>query len=257
MQKSNISQREILNALKKKQFQVLYQPKIDMETSRLTGMEALLRWTSNTGTSLSPDIFIPLAEEYNIITSITLYVLETVCQDLCEWKKKHLNIIPISVNLSRVDLCKLNFVQQLFNILDMYRIEYEYIQLELTETAFVKDYDKIVEGLQLLRAQGIRIAIDDFGTGYSSFLCLKTLPIDIMKIDRLFLRDITEDIVTQNILRSILDLARGLNLEVVYEGVETKDQADYLKHFEFKIAQGFYYALPMRKKEIECWLKKQ
>ena len=255
MKNTNISKGDILAALKKEQFEVVYQLKYNMETGRPTGLEALLRWGTSKDILFAPDFFIPLAEEYDVITPITLHVLETVCRDLCMWRKIPLDIVPVAINLSRLDLCKPDFVQQLFAILAAYEIESEYIHLELTETAFVTDCDKIAQGLRQLRAGGIKIAIDDFGKGYSSLASLKTLPVDIIKIDRLFLCDILVDSVTQSILHSILDLARGLQLDVVYEGIEAQEQVEYLKQFEFRTAQGFYYAMPLYKEEIEHRLK--
>jgi sensor c-di-GMP phosphodiesterase-like protein len=170
--------------------------------------------------------------------------------------RKKMQIIPVSVNISRLDLGKPRFVKKVFNLLDIYKIESSYIQLELTETAFVTE-GEIISDIEVLRTNGIKIAIDDFGKGYSTLAILKTIPVDIMKIDLLFLEGIQEEPVAQDILNTIVDLAKCLNLSIVYEGVETRKQVDYLMSFGQGMAQGYYYAKPLAKIEMEHHMTKR
>ena len=254
----NITADDISQALHNNEFDVYYQPKFDMETKRATGMEALTRWKRRIGTRacfVSPEIFIPVAEAYGLITHLTLYVVEKVCKCLREWMASSYHVVPIAVNISKRDLCSPLFIRRLLMILQKHSIDCNHIQLEITETALVPDSVEITENIMALRSMGFVIALDDFGTGYASLACLKTLPVDVIKIDRMFLEDILDDPISQSILKSILDLARCLNLDVVYEGIETKEQADYLRKFEFKTAQGFYYTKPLPKGEASFCLR--
>ena len=250
----NHSTQSLRYAIDRQEFEVVYQPKFVMQTEQIVGCEALLRWTQEDGCVISPDIFIPQAEESGMITSITLYVVEQVFRCLREWNTKRIKIVPVSINVSRIDLCAPAFIEQFIELFEEYQIDSQDIELEITETAMGKECNKIADKISILRSRGIRIAIDDFGTGYSSLLCLKTLPIDIIKIDRMFLKDIVTDAVDQSILKCILVLAEIFHLEVVYEGVETVEQISYLKQFGFMKAQGFYFARAMHEQELEIWL---
>lgn len=249
--------KSLQRAINRQELEIVYQPKLNMETEQVTGLEALLRWKMEGGYTVSPDIFIPLAEKSGMITTITFYVAEHVFQCLWEWHMQGIDTVPVSINISRIDLCMPEFAGRLIGLMRQYQIENQAIELEITETFFVMDYEKIVEQLNILRSHGISIAIDDFGTGYSSLSCLRTLPVDIMKIDKVFLTDIVTDEINQGILKGILGIAGALELKVVYEGVETKAQVEYLKQFPYKIAQGFYYAHSMCRSELECWLTSQ
>ena len=253
----NIMSQSFRRAMDRQEFLVVYQPKVDMQTEKCIGLEALLRWNRKDGSTVSPELFVPAAEETGDITALTFYVLEYVCQCLGEWRARGMPALPVSVNISRRDLCREDFPRRLIRCLKTYRVDSRCIELEITETAFVRDCEEIAERLGILRDYGIRIAMDDFGTGYSSLFCLKTLPIDVLKIDRIFLKDLATDKVNQSILKGILDLAQALHLEVVYEGIETKAQVDYLKRFQHKNAQGFYYAGALTKQELEYWLSKK
>ncbi|MGI6238127.1 MAG: EAL domain-containing protein [Christensenellales bacterium] len=196
-------------------------------------------------------------EEYGVITQLTFYVVENVCNCIREWKALHRNVAPISINISKKDLCSPLFAKRLLGILQLYRIGSSQIQLEITETASVPDAAEIAENIMALRSIGFAVALDDFGTGYASLSCLKTLPVDGIKVDRLFVKDIETDPLNQGILRSILDLARCMHLDIVYEGIETRAQVDYLRKFEFKTGQGYYYARPMPKAEAAGYLEKR
>lgn len=251
----NTLKESLRHAIDRQEFEIVYQPKFNMETEQVTGLEALLRWKREDGYAISPDIFIPLAETSGMITTITLYVAEHVFQCLWEWNMQEIDTMPISINISRIDLCTSEFAARLIELMRQYQIENQAIELEITETSLVLDYEKIVEQLDILRSYGISIAIDDFGTGYSSLACLRTLPVDVMKIDKVFLKDIVTDEINQSILKGMLGIADALGLRVVYEGVETKEQVEYLKQFRYKIAQGFYYASGMYRSELECWLR--
>lgn len=240
-------------ALKDKEFKVYYQPKYEPETEKIVGAEALVRWQKNDGEIIYPGDFIPLFEKNGFITEIDKYVLEKTCSDLKEWQNEGINIVPVSVNVSRVHLHNDNFVEEYIEIVDKAGISSEYIRLELTETALFNNENILKDTIDKLHESGFRILMDDFGTGYSSLNMLKNIPIDILKLDKSFSDDICDE-RGKTMVISIIELAQSLNLQVIAEGVESKEQVEILKNAKCDAIQGYYYAKPMKREDFKNML---
>ena len=172
-------------------------------------------------------------------------MFERVCIDLSDWKKQGKNIVPVSVNLSRVELYQPDIVKFINDTIQKYNINSDLIELEITETVAMNELNILKNVLNELRKYGFFISMDDFGTGYSSISCLRDMPIDVLKLDRSFLDGIENDKRSRNIAKSIVSLAKSLDLIVIIEGVETKEQAELMKQFGCDLVQGFYFARPM------------
>jgi diguanylate cyclase (GGDEF)-like protein len=237
-------------ALKQNQFEMYYQPQICFRTGKVMGMEALIRWKHPQKGFISPGYFIPIAEKCGLIFPISKFVFEQVCRDIKEWKKYGKQIL-VSVNISRADLFQTNFIEMIQEATAQYKIDTHLIDIELTETTAINDLEFIKEIIGQLKALGFMIAMDDFGTGYSSLSCLRTIPLDLLKLDRSFLQDLDKDKKSSNIVYSIVKLAKSLGFCVVAEGVETKAEADILHNIGCDIAQGYYFAKPMSKQSFE------
>lgn len=231
-------------ALERKEFEVYYQPQIDIATGRLSGAEALLRWRNADLGSVGPDRFIPIAEDCGLIVPIGAWVLRTACHEARRWLDNGLQV-TLSVNLSSVQLRHTGLTSTIRNAIDEAHLPGELLEVEITESVIMDDVKQASECLQSLRDLGIHIAIDDFGTGYSSMAYLKHLPIDRLKIDRAFITDIPYDINDTAIAIAVIRLAEALNLNVIAEGVESLEQAELLREQGCPCAQGYYYAQPM------------
>ena len=245
-------------ALKNNEFFIYLQPKINVETNALAGAEALVRWNFKTKEVLSPIKFIPFFETDDSISKIDSFVLKTVCKKLQEWKKQNLSLCPISVNLSRKQIEKINIVEHLREIVDSYEVDHSLIDFELTESATIDNTETIQEILEQLKALGFKISVDDFGTGYSSFSLLKDIPCDTLKIDKSFVDNIIssendENIVFKDnvIIKHIISLSQELGYNCIAEGAETKEQVDRLKEMGCKIIQGYYFSKPIPLEEFE------
>ncbi len=237
--------REMRKAIKSEEFELYYQPKIDVKSCGLIGAEALIRWKHPSKGFVSPGEFIPFAEETGYIKSIERWVLEKACKQKKYLKKVGYENIQISVNMSGISLAEpdtVNFLQYLVN---KYEIQTCDIVIEITETAVIKDLDHAIDTLNKLKSMGFMIALDDFGTGYSSLTHLLKLPIDIVKVDRTFIMQICEDKETEIIFESVVKLCHKLGLTVVAEGVETKAQLELIKNYNCDIAQGYLFGRPM------------
>jgi EAL domain-containing protein (putative c-di-GMP-specific phosphodiesterase class I) len=220
---------ELHKALEKNQFELHYQLQVDA-SKRPTGVEALLRWVHPERGMISPLQFIPLAEESDLILGIGKWVLNTACAQLKEWEKdKQTSHLTISINVSAKQLHQANFVSQIKSSVKKYAINPTKLKLELTESILLDRIDEIIEKMNALKVLGIRFSLDDFGIGYSSLQYLKRLPLYQLKIDRSFVRDIAIDTSDQEIIRTIIAMAHTLNLNVIAEGVETKEQQTLLE----------------------------
>lgn len=236
---------QLRRALTRDEFTVYFQPKVNLVTGMITGMEALARWIRFDGEVTNPDEFIPLAEETGIIVALGEKVILEACaktRDLIQ--AGHVGL-KVSVNLSPRQFRQQDLILMIKEALDFTGLDASCLELEITETTLARDIDNAVEILGQLAALGIGLAIDDFGTGYSSLYYLKRLPIDILKIDRSFVRDLPDDADDAILVSTILLMARNLNLRVVAEGAEKKEQVDFLKHLECDEIQGFFYGKPM------------
>ncbi|MGS6831650.1 bifunctional diguanylate cyclase/phosphodiesterase [Clostridioides difficile] len=241
---------DIKIALVKNQFEVYYQPKFSLVTGEMIGSEALIRWNHPEHGFISPAVFIPIAEKSKLILKIGRFVFERVCNDLYEWKKQGKKIVQVSVNLSRVELYQPDIVKFINKTIKMYNLSSDFIEIEITETVAINELNILKNVLNELRTYGFSISMDDFGTGYSSISCLRDMPIDILKLDKSFLGGIEHDERSRNIAKSIVSLAKSLDLVVIIEGVESKEQAELMKQFGCDLVQGFYFARPMPAKNF-------
>jgi diguanylate cyclase (GGDEF)-like protein len=231
-------------AIERAEFALHYQPIIRLDTGRVTGAEALLRWEHPQLGTLPPACFITLAEELGVIASLTTWVLREACAQIVRWDARDLRIGRVAVNISAHQLRDENFSEVLSSIVDEAGVDPARIELEVTETVFVSDDRRSVDTLEILQKRGFRIAIDDFGTGYSSLGYLQRLPIDRLKIDRTFVRDLDGSEESAAIAELIISVARRLGLRVTAEGVETKDQLELLRELGCDEMQGFFLGMP-------------
>jgi diguanylate cyclase (GGDEF)-like protein/PAS domain S-box-containing protein len=245
---------EVLNSLRhavaNDEFVLHYQPKVRLDTGMLIGAEALLRWHSETRGIISPEYFIPLAEESGLIMEIGEWVLRTACLQSVKWQRAGYPPISISVNLSPGQLIRGDIVNLVAEVLASTGLDPGYLELEITETVVMRDVDKSLTTLAKLKELGIKISIDDFGTGYSSLNYLKRFPIDTLKIDRSFVNDIATDQDDAAIVKAVISLAHILNLTVVAEGVETEEQRCFLLKNGCDAAQGYWFGKPVPHKEF-------
>lgn len=240
-------------ALKDGEFQVYLQPKISLQDDQLVGAEALIRWNRTDGTMMYPDDFIPVFENNGFILKLDFFVYETVCKLLSHWMKEKKQLIPISVNVSRLHLSNHNFAKEFVDLVEMYHVPPSLLELELTESMVLDDVSHAVVTMQGLQEKGFLVSIDDFGAGYSSLNLLKDLKTDILKLDRDFFRK--GDLRTQDkiIVKNIIEMAKQLDMKVLSEGVETTIQSEFLKDNQCDMAQGYLYAKPMPIEEFELF----
>ncbi|MEQ1519522.1 MAG: bifunctional diguanylate cyclase/phosphodiesterase, partial [Usitatibacteraceae bacterium] len=241
----------MLHALENNEFHLYYQPKIEFSTGKMLGVEALIRWHHPTLGVLSPDRFIPIAESSNFIIPLGKWVIEEACRQAKNWQVAKLPRFSIAVNLSANQLADHNLVQHVSDALQKSGAEPALIELEITETAVMKNLDEAVKRLHALRALGVRLSIDDFGTGYSSLSYLKQLPVDILKVDRSFVKDLPHDRDDLAITRAVIAMAHGLSMKVVAEGVEEKCQFDFLRDEGCDEFQGWFCRPAMQSHALE------
>ena len=242
---------EMRYGIENDQFVIYYQPQIDARNEKLVGFEALVRWHHPKKGVIHPYEFIPIAEESQLIVELDRYLMRKSMEDLARWKKLGYRFERISINLSIKELQKEDFINDLTFALYQDGCEASWVELEITEGLIMKDTKNALKKLDQLAKLGVKISIDDFGTGYSSLAYLKKLPLDKLKIDKSFVDDMLLDNDSKVIVKTIIDLAKNLRLEVLAEGVETKEQKDFLVQNGCYIIQGFYYCKPLPAKEIE------
>ncbi|MBI5344609.1 MAG: EAL domain-containing protein [Deltaproteobacteria bacterium] len=233
-----------------------YQPQIDIKTGEVIGIEALVRWHEPERGIIQPADFIPLAEETGLIVPIGEWVLRKACEENRRWQDKGLKQVRVAVNLSLRQFRQKDFVKTVAGIIKDTALDPQYLELELTESIIMKDGESTIEVLRELKAMGIRLSIDDFGTGYSSLAYLKKMPIDVLKIDQSFVRDIAVDPDDAAIAVTIIRMAHSLKLEVVAEGVETAEQLEFLRSMQCDRFQGFLVSRPVPSAEVEGVLAK-
>ena len=237
-------------AISMNRFVLYYQPQFDSKSGDLRGVEALIRWKDENGKMISPGCFIPLAEKSGLIIPIGSWVLEEGIKKYAEWRKKYDCNMVLSLNISALQYKRPDFVNYLFDLLEKYQVNPKDIELEITESVLIDDFDQVVEKLHVIKDYGIKISLDDFGTGFSSLSYLKGLPIDTLKIDKSFIDTVIDDESTQVITESIVSMVKKLGYETVAEGVETKEQYEYLKKIECDNIQGFLLGKPMPEEEL-------
>ncbi|MEG1847264.1 MAG: bifunctional diguanylate cyclase/phosphodiesterase [Lachnospiraceae bacterium] len=238
-------------------FYLVFQPQYDTVSRVLRGVEALIRWRDAEGMLISPGVFIPIAEQNNLIVPIGDWVIEESFRQLSEWKERYRYPLVLSINISAIQYKKKNFVPKLLNALKKYNINYKDIELEITESILIEDFQDVIDKMHQLREYGIRVSVDDFGTGFSSLSYLKGLPIDTLKIDKTFIDTLIEDNSTRIIVNAIIAMAQQLGYETIAEGVETIEQYEYLKSMNCDYIQGYLLGKPVSAQELETILQRQ
>jgi len=236
---------DMRHALARGEFEMYYQPQVDIQSQRIRGMEALIRWHHPERGLVMPNDFIPIAEECGLIAPISEWVLETACQQAMSWRAANLAPISLGVNLSARQIEHPHFVDKFIQSLKNNGIDGQGIEIEITESTLMRDMDGAIEKLRRLADQGVEISIDDFGTGYSSLSYLKKLPVHTLKIDRSFIQDLVAPSNGSTIVAGITAMAKGLHLNVVAEGVETSSQLEYLKTVGCDAYQGYLFSRPV------------
>ena len=248
-------QSKMTTALLENSFSQYYQPQFDINTGKLRGFEALIRWTDAELGNIPPSIFIPIAEETGLIIPIGRWILRTAVKTLKKWQEKYHFDGVMSVNISPIQLLQDNFIEELDEIVRNEKIDPTLLEIEITEGVFIHKMEETVEKLKAIRERGIRVSLDDFGTGYSSLSYLQSLPLNTLKIDKSFINDITSaDGVQANITSSIIKMVGKMGLETIAEGVEYPEQLDLLTHFKCNIVQGFLRGKPMPQKLCDDYL---
>ena len=250
-------QTELHHALEREEFVLHYQPKVDVASGKIIGMEALLRWQSPVRGLVAPGEFIALLEETGLILPVGAWALDTACQQAQAWQQAGLSAARMAVNLSVLQFRQPDFAGTVRNILEKSGLARNAgaLELELTESMLVKDMEGTVALLEELHEMGVRLSIDDFGTGYSCLSYLKHLPIDHLKIDQSFVCNLAEDDKDAAIVNAIITLAHGLGLNVIAEGVETVEQLICLKTMQCDEAQGYLFSRPVPAAEMTLLLQ--
>jgi EAL domain-containing protein (putative c-di-GMP-specific phosphodiesterase class I) len=238
------------------EYLVHYQPRIEIASGRIIGFEALVRWQHPELGLVSPGQFIPLAEETGLIVPLGEQVLRTACEQGREWQRRGLPPVTMSVNLSSVQFQRPELFDSVVRVLGETGLDPTFLELELTESLLMQNVEAVVSTLKRFRDTGIRLSIDDFGTGYSSLSYLKRFPIDALKIDRSFIREVTTNADDAALATSIILMGRSLKLKVVAEGVETASQLSFLRIMQCDEAQGFLFSQPVPAEDAERLLRR-
>ena len=259
MLESDIKDQEISNrfkkAIKNREFKVYYQPKVDIESSRLIAAEALCRWIRD-GEVVPPDEFIPALEREGTISELDFYMLGNVCEDIRSWESRGIEPVKVSVNFSRANILNRKLAEKIIKVIDSYKIDKKYLEVEITETTGYEDFEALSEFVDTMKASGIETSIDDFGTGYSSLNLIKNLNVDIIKIDKSLLENIhgdgsDMDVSDRSMVKNIVNMVNELHMKVVAEGVETNAQMEFLKQINCQVAQGYLFDKPLPKEKFE------
>lgn len=247
----DIVERDMERALEDGEFQIFFQPKVNMLTSHIYGAEALSRWIHHDRGLIPPDKFIPIFEKNGFIKKLDMYVFERVCRYKAEWKGRNYEHIIISVNLSRENIQAKELPDALFGICEKYGVPAGEIEIEITENVFIKDSSELISFVDRLKELGFGVSIDDFGSGYSSLNMLRNVDTDVVKIDKDFLNMTKDDVRGRRILKYIIGMCKELKLDVVVEGIETWEQINMILGYGCENAQGFFYSKPINIDEFE------
>jgi diguanylate cyclase (GGDEF)-like protein/PAS domain S-box-containing protein len=248
-------EQDIHKALISHQFEAYYQPQYDISSNKIVGVEALIRWNHPERGLITPDSFIPVAEEIGLICELGLFMLHSGCRQLRSWLDQGIEPVKLSINVSAFQLADSSFESTLCGLISEYRLPNNLLMVEITESALMQEMDLIVPRLKNLVKCGIGICIDDFGVGYSSLSYLQTLPIETLKIDRSFLNFSLDEPEKACIIKAIVAMARELNLNIIVEGVEYQKQLDYIRDIDCNIAQGFLLGLPSTASQVTKLLR--
>ena len=237
-------------ALDKLEFHLNYQPKVDLTSGRICGMEALLRWYHPEQGSINPSLFIPLAEETGLVVPLGEWVLREACRQNRAWQDEGLPPLKVSVNLSARHFHRKNLLQMIVGILRETKLDPRYLMIEITESTIIQNVEETIKTLKKLRRIGIGVSIDDFGTGFSSLNYLNRFSLDELKIDKSFVTDIANNADSRKVVTAVIALAHNLNLSVVAEGVEKEDQVGFLKKSNCDAVQGYYFSVPLSSEDF-------
>jgi len=237
-------------ALARREFVLHYQPKIDLETGALIGAEALIRWEHPERGLMYPTDFIPIAEDSGLIVPIGQWVVREACRQARAWMDEGQRPIPIAVNISAVEFRDPRFLQNLQAVLKDTRLDAHYLELELTESSLMEHAESTARTLQSLKHMGVQVAIDDFGTGYSSLSYLRQFPIDALKVDQSFVHEISTDPAGTSIVCAVISMGKSLGHRVIAEGVETKEQLEFLRSQRCAEGQGYFFSRPLGAEEF-------
>jgi diguanylate cyclase (GGDEF)-like protein/PAS domain S-box-containing protein len=246
---------DLRNAVERDEFVLHYQPQVDLRTGRIVGMEALIRWKHPELGMVPPARFIGLAEETGLIVTMGSWVMRTACAQNKAWQEAGLGHLPVAVNVSALQFGQADFVQSIATVLEQTGLAPQYLEIEVTESLFMTEANHAIGILHELKALGVKLSIDDFGTGYSSLSYLKRFPIDVLKIDQSFVRDLTDHRDDAAIVVSIISLAHSLRLTVIAEGVESKEQVAYLQQQGCDQMQGYFFSRPVPAEELKQMLR--
>nr|MBP9235127.1 bifunctional diguanylate cyclase/phosphodiesterase [Hyphomonadaceae bacterium] len=245
---------ELREGLERGEFVAVFQPKVKLESGELVGAEALARWRRPDGAVVSPGVFVPIAEELGLIHTLGKSVMRDACFAAAGWNAKGI-VSSVAVNVSPHQFDDPDFINSVDQALDDSGLDPKLLELEITESAAVADPDRVARIMWPLRNRGVRLAIDDFGTGHSNFASITRLPFDVFKIDQQFVRALSTDPHAPAIVEMILAMAEALGQETVAEGVETKEQADFLLRRACTIGQGYYYSPPLPADEFDAFVR--
>ncbi|MFS0862437.1 EAL domain-containing protein [Fredinandcohnia sp. 179-A 10B2 NHS] len=253
--RSFLMENDLRYAIERNQLSLVYQPRVNLETGKVTSAEALIRWNHHSWGLISPMDFIPLAEETGLIVEIGQWVLKTVCKQIQTWKNKGLTPVRIAINFSPQQFLQKDLVESIKTIIAETQLPPELLEIEITETVILGNEDIITQTLLKLRKMGIKISLDDFGTGYSSLHYLRRFPLDAIKIDRSFIQDIFNDgLDGKAIVQTIINLAENMGMSVVAEGVETEEQLNFVATTHCREVQGFIFSKPVEPSSFEGFL---
>jgi len=247
-------EKKLYDALSNDEFFLVYQPYVDAQTQQIMGMEALIRWQSPENGVVSPGKFIPVLEESRLLSEVGEWILNTVCSQIIRWQENGLGVVPVAVNFSSLQFRQQGFATHLSDTINKAGIDPRLLTCEITESTFMEDVAYTRKTLEAIQDLGMYVSIDDFGTGYSSLSYLKRLPVNNLKIDISFIRQIAEDPDDATIVSTIISMAHQLGLNTIAEGVETTEQWKIMRLLRCDMIQGFYFSKPLPATEIQNWL---
>jgi len=250
---------DLHSAADERQFKVFYQPKYDIQADppRLASAEALIRWKHPELGMISPGEFIPLFEGNGLISVVDNFVWKEAAAQITAWKEKYGFTLPVSVNVSRADVFDPTLVERLAELVESNGLDYGSIKLEVTETAYADDANQVLDVIRRLRERGFEIEMDDFGSGYSSLNMLSDMPVDVLKMDMKFIRNIESSETDRKLVTLILDIAKFLDVSVVAEGVETEGQLAILRSGNCDLVQGYFFSRPLPPEEFEQLIRRE
>ena len=243
-------------ALQRGDFAIYFQPKCEFSTGKMMGAEALVRWKRPEEGIVRPDDFIPVFEKNGFILRLDMFILEQAVKMLASWKEQGLPQVPVAVNFSRLHLNDSRYISQMRRLVSKHGVPSELIEVELTESVIFNNLDRAQSVIRELHREGFSVAMDDFGSGYSSLNVLKNLQFDSIKLDKEFLNGFSQNLHAQKVIEGTVSMIKSLGVKVIAEGVETQQQADFLRKTGCDLAQGYFFARPLPAEEFEAVLKR-